>query len=83
MPACLAPVLFEGVPFWLAIPTSIICGAFLPVTYIGILLLQRSKAYLGADRPEGARGTLWTIGLLLATLVVVVGLTAYLIGKFG
>jgi len=83
VPACLAPVLFEGVPFWLAIPTSIICGAFLPVTYIGILLLQRSKAYLGADRPEGARGALWTIGLLLATLVVTVGLTAYLIGKFG
>lgn len=83
VPACLAPILFEGFPFWLAIPTSIICGAFLPVTYIGILLLQRSKAYLGADRPEGASAALWTIGLLLATLVVVVGLTAYLIGKFG
>lgn len=83
VPACLAPVLFSSVPVWLAVPTSIICGAFLPVTYVAILILQRSRAYLGSDRPEGGALVLWSLGLLLATLVVVVALASYLIGKFG
>jgi Mn2+/Fe2+ NRAMP family transporter len=83
VPASLAPVLFSGTPVWLAVPTSILCGAFLPLTYFAILWLQRSKAYLGADRPTGARGLLWTLALGLATLVVVVALVSYLVGKFG
>jgi len=83
VPACLAPLFWSDYAVWLAVPTNILCGVFLPATYIAILLLQRSRAYLGADRPEGTRGALWSIGLLLATVVVTVGLASYLIGKFG
>jgi hypothetical protein len=39
--------------------------------------MQRSKKYLGADRPEGARAMLWQGAILLATLV----LSTFLIWK--
>ncbi|MCR9243850.1 MAG: Nramp family divalent metal transporter [bacterium] len=83
VPACLAPLFWGDYAVWLAVPTSILCGAFLPLTYIGILILQRSRRYLGKDRPTGVQGMLWTIGLLLATTIVVVALVSYLIGQFG
>ena len=53
----------------------------LPIAYIGFLLLQRSRAYLGDDRPRGWRGFLATAGLVAAMLVIVVSLTFYVVGK--
>ena len=64
-------------------PTTIICGAMLPIAYIGFLILQRSKAYLGDDRPTGGRAVVATGGLVLAMVVIVTSLTFYLINKFG
>ncbi|MGE3171181.1 MAG: NRAMP family divalent metal transporter [Planctomycetota bacterium] len=78
-PAVLAPLVFHGVPFWLSIPTNIVCGLFLPLTYLGFVVLMRSRAYLGADRPTGPRLLAWTAAMTLAILVLVVALTAYLV----
>lgn len=83
VPACLAPLFWGDYAVWLAIPTNIVCGTFLPAAYLGILILQRSRAYLGRDRPEGTAALLWTIGLLLATAVVATWITVYVVGLFG
>ena len=59
----------------LAVPTYIICGLFLPAAYVGFCLLQRSRAYLGDDRPSGRAGAAW--------LVAMIGVTAFLIAFLG
>lgn len=74
VPACLAPLFWGDYAVYLAIPTSIICAAFLPLTYIGVLILQRSRAFLDKDRPEGIAGVVWVVLLLLGTAIVVAGL---------
>lgn len=81
-PAFLAPLIWGDIAVWLAVPTTIACGFFLPVAYLAYLKLQRSHAYLGADRPSGLKGTLWFIGMLLATAVMVAFLAFYLYRKF-
>ncbi|MBK8096437.1 MAG: divalent metal cation transporter [Planctomycetes bacterium] len=70
-PAFVAPAFFAGTPAWLGVPTSIACGTLLPVTYIGFILLQRSRGYLGSDRPAGWRGALWLSAMVAATATVV------------
>jgi len=80
-PAFLAPLFWGDYAVYLAIPTTILCGALMPLVYVGFILLQRSKAYLGADRPEGVRGGLWLAGMVLATLVLVTGLGFWMYDK--
>jgi len=81
VPGVFAPMLWSDYAVWLALPTTIICGAMLPIAYIGFLVLQRSKAYMGVDRPVGLRGIVGTAGLLLAMAVLVTALTFYLASK--
>jgi Mn2+/Fe2+ NRAMP family transporter len=69
------PVLWSEYAVWLAVPTSILCGFFLPVAYVGFILLQRSRRYLGDDRPAGARGTAWLGAMVFTTLFLTVFLT--------
>jgi Mn2+/Fe2+ NRAMP family transporter len=70
----LGSVYWNDVRLWMAVPTNIVCGFLLPVAYIGFFRLQGKREYLGADLPTGARGAAWRAGMLLATLVLVVGL---------
>lgn len=70
-PGVLGAVLWGDMAIWLAVPTTILCGALLPLAYLGILVLQRTRAYLGADLPRGPRAALWSGGMLLATLTIV------------
>ena len=53
----------------------------LPLAYLGFVKLQRSAAYLGDDRPTGARGTLWLGAMVLAVLVISTFLIWYLVTK--
>jgi Mn2+/Fe2+ NRAMP family transporter len=76
VPGFLAPVFWGDLAVYLAIPTTIICGAMLPIAYVGFLLLQRSKGYLGADRQTGMGGLLATGGLFVAMLVIIVSMVA-------
>ena len=66
---------------WIAVPTTILTGFLLPLAYLGFLKLQRSKAYLGDDRPEGGRGAAWAGGILLATLVLSVFLVWFAVTR--
>lgn len=83
IPGVFAPMLWGKYAVWLAMPTTIICGAMLPIAYIGFLILQRSKAYLGDDRPTGGRAVLATGGLVVAMAVILTSLAFYLVNKFG
>ncbi|TAH38157.1 MAG: hypothetical protein EYC70_05920 [Planctomycetota bacterium] len=74
-PAFLAPLFWSRIAVWVAVPANILCGLFLPVAYLGFLRLQRSRAYLGPDRPAGARGGLWFGAMLLTTLLFVAWLS--------
>lgn len=75
IPGVLGCVYWSDVAVWVAVPTNIICGLFLPAAYVGFCILQRSRAYLGSDRPGGVTGVLWFAGM--------VGTTAFLIAFFG
>ncbi|MEC9048384.1 MAG: hypothetical protein VYA51_10250, partial [Planctomycetota bacterium] len=76
VPGFLAPLFWGDIAVYLSVPTTILCGTMLPIAYIGFLLLQRSKAYLGADRQQGLAGLVATGGLLVAMLVIVVSMVA-------
>ena len=76
VPGCLAPLFWGDLAVYLAIPTTILCGSMLPIAYVGFLLLQRSKSYLGGDRQRGLGGLVATGGLLVAMLVIVVSMIA-------
>jgi manganese transport protein len=80
-PGVLGSLFWGSMSVWLAVPTSIIAGCLLPLAYFGFLKLQRSRDYLGADRPTGARLTAWTVALGVATLVPVVFLVVYVIDE--
>lgn len=80
-PAFVAPWFWGDMAVWLAVPTTIACGALLPIAYVGILRLQRSRAYLGRDRPSGLGGALWFAAMLLATAILIAALVFYLLSK--
>ena len=69
-------IVLSAIAIYLSVPTTILCGTMLPIAYVGFLLLQRSKAYLGADRQQGVGGLVATGGLLVAMLVIVVSMVA-------
>ncbi|MCC7397648.1 MAG: divalent metal cation transporter [Planctomycetes bacterium] len=76
VPGALAPVLWPGNPVWLAVPTSILSGAMLPIAYLGFLGLLRSRRFLAAaDRP---RGPWLSLVLVLAMGVLITALVFYL-----
>lgn len=75
VPGVLGCVYWSDIAVWVAVPTNIICGLFLPAAYVGFCLLQRSRAYLGDDRPSGRAGTAW--------LVAMIGVTGFLIAFLG
>jgi Mn2+/Fe2+ NRAMP family transporter len=72
VPGVLGCAYWSDIAVWVAIPTNIVCGVFLPASYLGFCLLQRSSAYLGADRPTGLIGRAW--------LGAMFGVTAFLSG---
>jgi hypothetical protein len=67
----LGSVFWGSLSVWLAVPTSLIAGAMLPLAYIGFMRLQTSRAYLGDDRPRGALGTAWLAAMGVGTAILV------------
>ena len=66
-PGVLGPVFWGDIAVWLAVPTNIVCGLFLPAAYVGFVILQRKRGYLKEDRPGGVRGWLWWGGMVAVT----------------
>ena len=80
-PGVLGPILWSQTAVWLAVPTNILCGLFLPAAYLGFVLLQRNRDYLGEDRPEGPRGQAWLFAMIAITLFLVTFLGWYIVTK--
>ena len=59
---------------------AIVCGLFLPAAYVGFCLLQRSRAYLGSDRPGGVAGATWFAAMAGVTAFLVAFLLWYVAG---
>ena len=64
---------------WVAVPTNVICGLFLPVSYLGFTLLQRNRAFLRDDVPRGGLATAWIGGMAVATIVLTVFLATVVV----
>ena len=64
---------------WVPVPTNIICGIFLPLSYLGFLILNLRKDYLGADRPGVTTSAMWSIGMILAIAAITAGLVSVLV----
>ena len=81
-PGVLGPVFWGDIAVWLAVPTNIVCGLFLPAAYIGFVILQRKRGYLGADRADGVRGWLWW-GAMVAVTAFLTGFMAWYVWTQG
>lgn len=64
---------FTAMPFWLPVVVSSFNLIMMPIAYLGFLILQNKKSFLGQDINRGVKGLTWNILLLLALLVVAVG----------
>ncbi len=67
-PGILGCLYWSDIAVWVAVPTNIVCGLFLPLAYLGFLRLQRSRAYLGDDQPRGPAATAWLGTMTAVTL---------------
>ncbi|MEM7697957.1 MAG: divalent metal cation transporter, partial [Verrucomicrobiota bacterium] len=65
----------------LAIPTSVIGGAMIPIAYFTFLLLMNSKSLLKSDKPEGGRAIKWNILMVISTVIATAGSIWVLLGK--
>lgn len=79
VPGVLGAVLWSKIGTWIAIPTSAVALIMLPVAYIGFLLLNNSRAYLGDDMPSGRRRFWWNAGMIAAISITLVSVVYYLI----
>ena len=67
-PGVLGAFFWGDIAFWIAVPTTILCGCLLPLAYFGFCRLQRSREYLGDDVPRGSKATAWLGAMVLITL---------------
>jgi manganese transport protein len=79
IPGVLGCIYWSDIAVWVAVPTNIICGLFLPAAYVGFCILQRSRAYLGDERPVGPLGGLWLAAMVGITIFLMVFLGWYVI----
>jgi hypothetical protein len=80
-PGVLGAVYWSNIGIWVAVPIALLCGFLLPIAYIGFIILQRRRAYLGNDMPTGFKGTAWLGGMVLATAILIVFLGWYALTK--
>ena len=65
----------------LAVPTSIIGGAMIPIAYFTFFLLMNSSSLLGESRPRGARAVRWNLLMALSTAIATGGSIWVLLGN--
>lgn len=70
-PAVLGVFVWSSMGAYVVLPTSAICGVLLPIAYIGWLILNNRRDYLGDDMPRGGKRSLYNSAMLLCILTVV------------
>lgn len=73
---------FYPLPFWMPVLASSFGLIMLPVAYVGFLILQNKRSYLGEDVPVGLKGTVWNALLAAAVLVAAAGAAAKILSLF-
>ena len=73
---------FTAMPFWLPVVVSSFNLVMMPVAYLGFLILQNKKSYLGDAVNRGAKGIVWNILLVVAVLVVAAGAVIKVLSLF-
>ena len=69
-PAVLGVYLWSTMGAYVILPTSAICGFLLPIAYIGWLVLNNKREYLGDDCPSGARSLMYNVAMVTCIVMV-------------
>lgn len=69
-PAVLGVFLWSSMGPYVILPTSAICGLLLPIAYLGWLLLNNKRSYLGDDMPVGNKRVICNVAMLLCIATV-------------
>ncbi|MFC1757675.1 divalent metal cation transporter [Planctomycetota bacterium] len=77
----LGPFVWAKAAAALAIPTSVIGGAMLPIAYVTFFLLMNSRRVLGDAMPTGVNRLKWNVLMGIATLVALFGSCWVLLNK--
>ena len=65
----LGPFVWKDAAPALAVPTSVIGGAMLPIAYVSFLLLMNSPAVLGDAMPRGIKRVIWNTLMIFGTVI--------------
>jgi Mn2+/Fe2+ NRAMP family transporter len=71
-PAFLGVILWKSLGTWIALPAFALGLFMLPIAYLAWFVLQNSRAFLGKDRPEGARRIRWNLAMGIALTITLV-----------
>ena len=77
----LGPFIWKAAAPALAVPTSVIGGAMLPIAYVSFLLLMNSRPVLGDAMPTGGRRVVWNVLMITGTGIASFGSVWGLYGK--
>ena len=69
-PAVLGVFLWSSMGPYVVLPTSAICGFLLPVAYMGWLVLNNRRSYLGDDTPKGAKALAYNVAMMICLAIV-------------
>ena len=69
-PAVLGVFLWSSMGPYVVLPTSAICGFLLPVAYMGWLVLNNRRSYLGDDTPKGAKALAYNVAMVICLAIV-------------
>jgi Mn2+/Fe2+ NRAMP family transporter len=69
-PAVLGVFLWSSMGPYVILPTSAFCGMLLPIAYIGWLIMNNQKDYLGEDMPSGIRAITYNSAMALCVVTV-------------
>ncbi len=74
-PAVLGVFVWTTMGPYVILPTSAICGFLLPIAYIGWLILNNRRDYLGDAMPLGSRRMAYNSAMLLCIVTVLASVT--------
>ncbi|MDG1986831.1 MAG: divalent metal cation transporter [Halieaceae bacterium] len=82
-PAVLGVFLWSSMGPYITLPVSAVCGALLPIAYIGWFILNNHKEYLKENLPKGSKAVIYNLLMTLCILTVTVALTYSTLFKLG
>ena len=82
-PAVLGVFLWSTMGPYVVLPTSAFCGLLLPIAYIGWLVLNNKRSYLGEDVPVGNKALVYNAAMASCVFIVSASVVYSLVVAFG